>query len=522
VSYRDWSTDVNLFEHLVVRHVRANRGSSPALHYEHATWSYADLADVVLRTATVLRDHGCAPNDRVVLLLPDTPTFVAVFLAALHIGAIAVPVNPAFSLGDVGEVVQQTRPVIIVIDASIMEKFRPLAGAGCEFVSAGDCQTRRGDLERRLEAAGRDSVASWHSADAIAYCLFSSGTTGAPKGIPHRHSDILECIKAYSLPVLNMSSDDRVLAVPKLCFGYGLGGNLLSSLFVGGSSILVAPSSSSASITAAAEQHAPTLFLSQPRLLADLLESNCLDAFRRLRLAVTAGEVLVPALYQRWRNSVGCELLDGFGSTEVGHVFITNRVGDVRPGCAGRPVQGFSVRIADENGDSLPTSAVGEMWVTGPSLARGYWNDIDRTKRHFVGGWVRTGDMASHDEEGYVQLCGRVDDMIKAGCGQWVSPSEIEALIASDPAVTDCAVVGHSDSLGVVRPKAYVVLRSELRPNAEIGERLKTLVASRFDEMPYKHIDAVEFVTELPRGATGKLQRFRLKPTTLTDFSYQC
>jgi acyl-coenzyme A synthetase/AMP-(fatty) acid ligase len=279
---------------------------------------------------------------------------------------------------------------------------------------------------------------------------------------------------------------------------------------------------------AAADRYSPTLFLAQPRLLADLLRtpseggSDGLDSFRRLRLAVTAGEVLVEALYQRWHAAIGCELLDGFGSTEVGHVFITNRVGDARPGCAGRVVDGFSVRIVDETGAPAPAGVIGEMWVSGPSLAPGYLREPERTAVHFVDGWVRTGDLARCDEDGYIFICGRADEMIKAGCGQWVSPTEIEAVVARDSVVADCAVVGYSDPLGVVRPKAYVVLVAGTRPSVEIEARLKSAVASRFSELPHKHVDAVEFVSSLPRGATGKLQRFRLKPATLTEFSYQC
>jgi len=522
VREQDWSSSVNLFDYLVARHVRGQRGAATALLYEDAELTYADLADSVLRMATVLRMHGCTRGDHVVLLLPDTPTFVSVFFAAMHIGAVAVPVNPALAYEDVAHIADHTRAVLVVVDAAFAEKFRGLPDPGRRLLTAGDGHACCADLERAVGAAERDATESAQVEDAIAYCLFSSGTTGVPKGIPHRHSDILACITAYSVPVLHMSSEDRVLAVPKLTFGYGLGGNLLSSLFVGAASILVASASSAASMIAAAERYSPTLFLGQPRLLADLLRSDSLDAFRRLRLAVSAGEVLVDTLYRRWRELVGCELLDGFGSTEVGHVFITNRVGDIRPACAGRVVDGFSVRFTNETGEPVPAGVAGEMWVQGPSMARGYSNDPERTKRHFVDGWVRTGDLAYRDEAGYIYVCGRADDMIKAGCGQWVSPTEIEAVIADDPAIAECAVVGYSDALGVVRPKAYIVLRQGVRPCAEVEERLKVAVANRFDELPHKHIDAVEFVSSLPRGATGKLQRFRLKPATLTEFSYQC
>jgi benzoate-CoA ligase len=203
-------------------------------------------------------------------------------------------------------------------------------------------------------------------------------------------------------------------------------------------------------------------------------------------------------------------------------VFITNYVGNTRPGCAGRVVDGFVVRIADASGATVAAGAIGEMWVQGPSLARGYINDPERTRRSFVDGWVRTGDLAYRDEADNIYVCGRADDMIKAGCGQWVAPTEVEDVVARDADVAECAVVGYSDEFGVIRPKAYVVLKPGVRPSAVLEERLKEAVVNRFSELPHKHIGAVEFVSSLPRGATGKLQRFRLKPATLTEFSYQC
>jgi acyl-coenzyme A synthetase/AMP-(fatty) acid ligase len=275
-------------------------------------------------------------------------------------------------------------------------------------------------------------------------------------------------------------------------------------------------------MAAAAKSYSPTVFLAQPRLLADLLRADSLEAFASLRLAVTAGEVLGSALYAHWRDRGGCELLDGFGSTEVGHVFITNRIEDVRPACAGRTIEGFSVRLSDELGRQVPCGVVGEIWVRGPSLAPGYCDEPERTRTCFVDGWFRTGDLGYRDEGGYIYICGRADDMIKTGCGQWVSPVEIEAVIADHPVVADCAVVGYSSPLGVVGLKAYAVLAPGARPDPELEERLKAAVAGRFGELAYKRIDAVEFVSALPRSATGKLQRYRLKPATLTEFSYEC
>lgn len=519
---RNWPWDVNLFDHLVVRHARDGRTDAPALLAGDVTITYGELADRVARAATVLRNLGCARGDYVVLLLPDTPSFVTAFFAALHIGAVAVPVNPASSYEDVAHIVDRVRATIAIVDGSYVTKFDRLADAGVRLLGAGDGCARRDAFERAVERASADAVASSRVEDAIAYCLFSSGTTGRPKGIPHRHADILEGAIAYSVPVLSFSSNDRVLAVPKLTFGYGLGGNLLSALFVGAASILVEAPSSAASMAAAAERYAPTVFLAQPRLIVDLLRMDSLASFASLRLAVTAGEVLSGALYARWRERGGCELLDGFGSTEVGHVFISNRIGDVRPGCAGRPIDGFDVRLGDEPAMPAPDGVVAEIWVRGPSLAHAYSNEPERSSTCFFDGWFRTGDLGYRDQAGYITICGRADDMIKTGCGQWVSPLEIEAVIADQRAVADCAVVGYSNALGVVALKVCVVLAPQTRPDPELEECLKSAVAARFEELAHKRIDIVEFVSALPRNAMGKLERYRLKPASLTEFSYQC
>ena len=519
---RDWSPAVNLFDHLVVRHVRERHERCPALLFGDHCVSYGELVDRVLRTATVLRALGCKRGDCVVLLLPDTPSFVSVFFAALHLGAVAVPINPAATCEEVAQIVDRVRAAVVVVDAGCAAKFERLSGPRVRLIEAGDGCSRRDALELAIERASADVHPSSAVEDAIAYCLFSSGTTGAPKGIPHRHADILEGIIAYSLPVLAISADDRVLAVPKMTFGYGLGGNLLSALYARAASILVEEPSSVHSMRVASERHRPTLFLAQPRMVAELVRAESLAGLASLRLAVTAGEVLSPVLYTRWLEKGGCELLDGYGSTEVGHVFITNRVGDVRPSCAGQPIEGFDVRLTDEAGADVPSGAIGEIRVRGPSLARGYWNDPERTRECFVDGWVRTGDVGYSDATGHIYVCGRADDMIKTGCGEWVAPTEIEAALAEHPAIADCAVVGYSNPVGVVGLKAFAMLTAGTKPCPQLEDSLKAAVADRFGAFAHKRIEEVVFVSALPRSATGKLQRFRLKPATLTEFSYQC
>jgi benzoate-CoA ligase family protein len=517
---------LNLCDYMVYRHVREGRGDSPALLYKDSQLTYSQTSDLVSRSAAVLWAQGVRPGDRVLLLLPDTPAFVALFFGILQVGGIVVPLNPGLDGEEVRHISVHVEAKLAFVDETLRGKFSGLEAAGMSVITVGDCIGRHAAFEQQAEqlAASRNGARLQveRAPEAVAYILFSSGTTGAPKGIPHLHTDIIHCIKAYSLPVLNMSASDRVLAVPKLTFGYGLGGNLLSAFYVGGVSILVPEPSSRESIGEAAARYSPTLFLGQPRLISNLLDGHFPEAFHGLRVAVSAGEVLAPALYQRWRAKLDVELLDGFGSTEIGHVFISNRIGDVRYGCAGRVLDGFEVKILDDTGAEVGPNTVGHLWIRGSSLASGYWNDPERTRQHFRDGWARTGDLFQYDEDGYYYATGRSDDMIKAGCGQWIAPTEVEGLLMEDEAVSDCAVVGFADNDGVVRPKAFIVLRSGLRPSLDIEERLKRMVAERWPDLSHKQLGAVEFASSLPRSSTGKLQRFRLRPATLTEFSYEC
>jgi acyl-coenzyme A synthetase/AMP-(fatty) acid ligase len=521
-SQKPWSQDVNLCEFLLSRHVREGRGEGVALLYRDCSFTYAEIDNMASKVGAFLLKRGVQPRDRIVLVLPDTPSFVAALFGSLAIGAIAVPLSPTLTTDEVSEITIRMRPRLCIVDEQFPDKCCELKDLCTDVVTAGDWVHRTGVFEEEASRSSPELVIHHRSANSIAYCLFSSGTSGPAKGIPHKHTDILECVAAYSLPVLRMAPSDRVLAVPKLTFGYGLGGNLFSSCFVGATSILLPQKSTGETIAAAADRYNPTLFLAQPRVLAEILQSDVSIGLKKLRLAVSAGEVLVNALYRRWRNKYEVDLLDGFGSTEVGHVFITNRIGDVKSECAGRTVDGFSVNIRTDGGEMAPSGTIGHLWVAGPSLATEYWEDPYRTRQQFADGWVRTGDLARMDQDGYIYISGRSDDMIKAGCGQWVSPIEIEAAIEQDNSVAECAVVGCADLLGIIRPKAYVVLRGGERPSAEIEARLKALVAKRWPELSHKHLGAVDFATSLPRNSNGKLQRFRLRPATLTEFSYQC
>jgi benzoate-CoA ligase len=517
---------VNLAEHLLDRHVREGRGERTMLWYQSSRFTYAEVADLTSRAASVLRDLGVCEQDRVLLLLPDTPAFVGAFFGALALGGIVVPLSPALTPDDVLFVTAHTEARIAIVDERIADKFSTLRSVPTlsELVLAGDCAGVRSTWERALDTAEPRSNPTKPVRGDLAYCLFSSGTTGRPKGVVHRHADILHCARAYALPELEMNERDVILSIPKLSFGYGLGGNLLFGALVGASCILEDEPSSATKVCALAIRHSPTVLLAQPRMIAEVLELNPPpETFSHLRCCISAGENLPPSLAERWMGRFGTEVLDGYGSTEMGHIFISSRRGDFRAGSVGRVLRDYDVRIVDERGEPIPRGEVGELWARGPSLAPFYWNDSRRTKEAFRdGGWFATGDLFSQDAEGYLYPRGRIDELIKVGCGEWVSPGEIEEVLSRHAAVADSAVVAGSDPNGITRLKAYVVLRPESVPSESLEEELKERVRQEWPDLHHKRLSLVEFASALPRTVNGKLQRFKLSQQSAIGFSYDC
>jgi acyl-coenzyme A synthetase/AMP-(fatty) acid ligase len=512
MSVAPWDCDVNLTDFLVYRHIRDGRGEHPALLFGSNIISYLQLALDIGSVVERLRARRIRPGDRVAILLPDSPSFAASFFATLQLGGVAVPVNPLTDSDDLQHILYTSDARLLITCSDLIACLQMVSDIPSVEL-----------LELEFTSVQALDTTVYKLASQSAYCLFSSGTTGKPKGILHTHTDILECIHAYSKIILGMTAEDRILAVPKLTFGYGLGGNLLSSLYFGATAILFPDSVCFESLIRVAQLTLPTLFLGQPRMIAALLANfDDIEGFDELRLAVSAGEVLSQDLLRWWNERFKIPLLDGFGTTEVGHVFITNRLGDIKPGCAGRVVEGYSVKILDDYEQPVEKNVVGNLWVSGPSLTEGYLQDPESTAHRFKNGYVCTGDLFREDEEGYFYVCGRADEMIKAGCGQWVSPNEIENIIIKDEQVRECAVVGYSDRLGLVKPKAFVVLSKSAFPSKSIEQRLMESVASCFPDLPHKHLGHIEFISELPRTASGKLQRFKLQSVSLTEFSYQC
>ena len=345
----------------------------------------------------------------------------------------------------------------------------------------------------------------------MAFWLYSSGSTGAPKGALHLHSHLAQTAALYGSGVLGMREDDVVFSAAKLFFAYGLGNAMTFPMHVGASAVLMAERPTPAAVMRVMKELEPTIFCGVPTLFAAILADASLGPGQgspRLRVSISAGEALPKHVGERWRERFGTDILDGIGSTEMLHIFLSNRHGDVRYGTSGKPVPGYDVKLVDDSGEPASDGEEGSLWVRGPSSCTGYWNQRERSLATFHGPWTRTGDRYVRDADGYYTYAGRADDMLKVG-GIWVSPFEVESALAAHDAVLEAAVVGHADEEGLVKPRAYVVLKDRGAASAELADELKAFVKERLAH--YKYPRWIQFVDELPKTATGKIQRYKLR-----------
>jgi acyl-coenzyme A synthetase/AMP-(fatty) acid ligase len=477
-------------------------------------YSYAEVASRTASFAARLAGCGIGRGDRVVIALPDSPAFVSAFFGTLCLGAVAVPVAAGASAEEIAHLVLTTGARLMVVHPSSATPV-PMNIAVLEA----DAPQQAGNAPELIPAA-----AALLAPEALAYILFSSGSTGQAKGIPHRHVDLLHCARAFADGVMGYRPDDVVLCVPKLSFGYALGCNLVFPLLAGSAAILLEPTPTDAVLAAAAERHSPTIFIGQPRNLVGMIEAGASGPYGCLRMAVVAGEKLSPALARRWAETFPkVPLLDGYGTTEANAIFISNTPTASRPGSLGKLLPGYEVRIAREDGETPADSGeVGELWFRGPSACREYWNNPIATADRIRAGWIRTGDLFSCDADGYFFMHGRVDDMLKVGCGEWVAPLAVEAAIQTDARVAECAVIGQPDEYGVIQLKASVLTVAGTRPTPTLRAAIIQAVADAFPEKPSHRLHGVEFVSDFPRTLTGKIDRRRLRSHSQMEFGYQC
>lgn len=507
--------EFNMAAVLVDRHLQEGRGERIAIYAGDRQLTYWELAALVNRTGNGLASLGLATGDRVVLLLADSPEFLATFLGAMKIGAVPVPINVLATTEDLIYYLNDSRARAVVTGVDCLQRLEdaaPQLRYLRHVILVGDGEHPHAhSFARLVEGQSVELAAAATTKDDPAYWLYSSGTTGRPKGVVHLHQDMVYCTQAYAHHVVALTVDDVSYSASKLFFSYGLVNSLYLPLWSGGAVVLSPDRPEPATILATIERYRPTLFYSVPtsygQIIRELENREPRPDLGSLRLCVSAGEALPAPLCTRWRELTGVEILDGVGSTEVGYIFLSNRPGRSRPGASGEIIPGYQARLVDEDGQQVPAGEVGDLWVCGRSTAARYWNQHERSKATFVGDWMKTGDKYYRDDDGYYVYSGRSDDMLKVS-GLWVSPMEVEAALLSHAAVAEAAVVGALDDAGLIKPRAFVVLH-EAEPSPELGLELQDWVKGHL--APYKYPRTVEFVTELPKTATGKIQRYRLR-----------
>ncbi len=504
----------NATTELLDRHVTEGRGARIAYVDDRVTCTYAELAERANRAGNALLSLGVVPEQRVMLAMLDTVDLPAVFLGAMKAGIVPVPVNTLVTADDYAFLLRDSRArVLVVSDALVPKLEKAIADNPSVKVLVASSpltgpKTMHPWLSDVLSTASPSLAAAATTADDPAFWLYSSGSTGKPKGAIHLHSHLMLTAELYAKRVLGMRETDVVYSAAKLFFAYGLGNALTFPLAVGATAVLTAERVTPAVVARIMRERAPTIFCGVPTLFASLLADATFAVSSSLRVSTSAGEALPAHVGNRWHERFGTHILDGIGSTEMLHIFLSNTPSDIRYGTSGKAVPGYDLKIVGEDGDLVQDGEEGVLWVRGRTACAGYWNDRERSLATFHGPWTRTGDRYIRDESGYYTYSGRADDMLKVG-GIWVSPFEVESALASHDAVLEAAVVGHADADGLIKPKAFVVLKDASRASEALELELKAHVKEKL--APYKYPRWVEFLAELPKTATGKIQRFRLR-----------
>ena len=542
-------------DYFLYHNLEEGRGDKVCLYYEDRQWTYGEVARLSNQTGNALRELGADIEDRVLLVLPDCPEFVWTWFGAARIGAVITMVNPLLPVADYEYYLEYTRAKVAIVHESLLKTFADAAisarylrsvlivrtggHGGPPLQLNRDNQTNRDEskldgisssaesivevalrghpcerikwvaFEDALTAASDECTPADTRRDDIAIWLFTSGSTGHPKGAVHLQHDLPFNTEVFAKATMGVCADDLTVSVPKLFFGYATGTNLLFPFAVGGATALFSERSTAEKMFEVIKRYRPTILTTVPTMINSMLNvpGASADDVASLRFCYSAGEALPKELYERWMNAFGARICDGIGSAEMFHIYITNRPGDIKPGSLGRIVEGYEARIVDADGNAVATGEMGTLKIKGDSAALCYWNAHEKSKETFAGDWCTTGDQFHVDADGYYWYHGRTDDMLKVS-GVFVAPAEIENCLLQHEAVLECAVVGH-ESEGLVKPKAFVVLREGFKAADQLAEEIKQFVKDHI--AIYKYPRWIEFVDSLPKNDRGKIDRKQLK-----------
>jgi benzoate-CoA ligase len=513
----------NVADYYLLPPLKAGRADRPYLYCLDQVLTYGQLNERANRVGNALRTLGVEPEHRVLLLLLESIAFPPCFFGAIRIGAVAVPISTMLTAQDYHYYLNDSRAQVLIVDQALWPQVEPILAAAPRLkhvIVANGQVPGRPSLDDLLARAAPQLETVPMSKDDAAFWLYTSGSTGAPKAAVHLHHDMPYCTDAFAGPVLGLAENDLSFSAAKFFFAYGLGNSLYFPLATGGRAVVQPARPTPEAVFQTLERFKPTVFYGVPTLYNAMLntyeawlegKSNPparLPQLEYLRFSVSAGESLPPELFLRWKKHFGTEILDGIGSTEMCHIFISNRHGAVKPGSTGQIVPGYEAKLVDEHGQSVPDGQVGALLVKGDSASPYYWNKHEKTKATMLGEWMVTGDQFHRDGDGFFWYHGRNDDMMKVS-GAWVSPIEIENALLGHPAVAECAVVGHADAAGLTKPKAFVVVKAGHAPGEPLAEALRAHVRERIAGFKAPHW--VDFVADLPKTATGKIQRFHLR-----------
>lgn len=515
----------NATDYFIDRNVREGRGDKVAVYTDLRNYTYKNLQKMINKTANGLRELGVSVDDRIMILMLDVPQYYAMFWGAIKIGAVPIPINTMLTPDDYEYYLNDSRARLLVVSDSLVHLVNEIKGdlrylrdliiineKDGAFLPFKQMYRHASDIIK-TEFTTKDDVGLW---------LYSSGSTGAPKGAIHSQRDMLAALEGFGKGVLKLTEDDILFSSARLFFAYGLGNSNYLPFGSGASVVLnSAPPKPDAVLQIVSKYH-PTVYFGIPTLYGQILEYKDKQdkengtkpnpkgdhEFKSVRICVSAGEALPPEIYQRFKDRFGIEIIDGIGTTELLHIFVSNRPGEVRPGATGKAVPGYELKLVDDDGRDVPEGEIGMLHVKGGSAAQQYWRKREKTMATMQGEWINTGDKYYVDSDGYYWCAGRGDDMLKVG-GIWVSPVEVENCIMEHPAVLEVAVTAKNDEKNLVKPKAWVVLRDGFEAKPELSKEIQQWVLDRMAK--YKYPRWVEFVKELPKSATGKIQRFKLR-----------